>query len=617
MHDDEYYKALGFKCGLEIHQRLATKHKLFCSCSATMKEEPALAKLERRQRAVAGELGKFDPSTSFESRKGRRFLYNIFKDTTCLVDIDEEPPHQLDEEALAFALEIASTFNTKVPDEIEPMRKEVVDGSDPSAFQRSMLIGYDGTVGIGGKSVPISSIFLEEESSGIEANTHEYVEYNVDRLGVPLIEIDTDPVIYSPKDAKEIALRIGMLLRLTGRVQRGIGSIRQDVNVSIREGTRVEIKGFQDIETMDVVIENEIERQRNLVDIKKELEKREAVVGKPVDVSGLFSDTQVKILRENAKNGGAVYAAKLTNFGGIVGREINPDRRLGSEMSDYAKMAGVKGLIHSDEDLKAYGFSGGELEGLHKELGMGKQDAFLMVSGPREICHRAIGLALKRAELSLDGVVPETRGIDSRRLVTKFLRPLPGGSRMYPETDTAPIEVDQQRFGQHLTRKVDYESVKKKLEDEIGNKQLADQMIRSPKLGLYNAVIEETDAAPPVVAAILLEKMKDIKRSGIEVDSINDETVIGVFERFANKEITKAAIEEILKALPKNPSEIGRIVREKRLERLSETQIEAIVKEMNMADRGQLMKTIMTKYRLNIDGEELNRVLSSMLSNMK
>ena len=236
MKDRDYYSKLGFKCGLEIHQRLETETKLYCNCNTRLTNENAIKTIERRQRAVAGELGFIDSSTKFESQKERKFIYHAYRESTCLVDLDEEPPGNLNNDALETAMLISKSFDCYIPDEIEPMHKSVVDGSDPSSFQRTMLCGYEGEIEVDGMKIPIPSVFLEEESSSILHNSASEVVYGVDRLGIPLIEVDTDPVIPTPQDAKKIAMKIGLLLRLTKKVQRGIGSIRQDVNISIRNG---------------------------------------------------------------------------------------------------------------------------------------------------------------------------------------------------------------------------------------------------------------------------------------------------------------------------------------------------------------------------------------------
>ncbi len=614
-HNEEYYKAIGFKCGLEVHQRLATERKLFCSCRAAGEPGMEIGTVERMQRAVAGELGNVDVSTSFESQKKRKFIYMNFSDTSCLVDMDEEPPHPINDDAVDTALMISASLNANVPDEIEPMRKEVVDGSDPSAFQRTMLVGYDGHISVDGREVGIPTIFLEEESSGIEKNDDESATYNVSRLGIPLVEIDTGPDLRNPEEAKKAAMAIGLLLRLTFRVQRGIGTIRQDVNVSIAGGSRVEVKGLQEIDVVDTIIENEVERQLRLIEIKKELAGRNAKVSLPVDITEIFAITGVKIIRDNVGKNGAVYGLNLVGFEGIIGREINPNRRLGSEISDYARAAGVKGIIHSDENLEAYGFTSHEIEQVKQRLNVKSGDAFAIVaSGNAETSRRAAAFAKLRAELSVQGVPSETRAADSKNMVTRFMRPIPGGSRMYPETDAKPIQVDKGAYEAMLKNKVEIKKMRDALEMEIGNKQIAEQMLWSPRLSSYSFIVSKAKAKPLLVASILLEKMTEIKRQGIAADSITDDVLLEIFRLYAEGTITKAGIEEIMKRVPRSGAEVQRIIKENSLSRITGNGLRELIKKFRGPDKASTIKQLMSKYRANIDGEEMNKMLKEELA---
>ncbi len=610
MHDKEYYSRLGFMCGLEIHQRLATSEKLFCKCNALADADHAVCKIERRQRAVAGEMGVIDQSTAFESRKGRKFIYHVYKKGTCLVDIDEEPPGDLNADALGIAMMVSDSLSASVPDEIEPMRKGVVDGSDPSAFQRTMLCGYDGSIEVDGKKIPVPSIFLEEESSAILSNSATEVSYGVDRLGIPLVEIDTDPSIATPEEAKKVAMKIGLLLRLTGKVQRGIGSIRQDVNVSIKGGARVEVKGLQDVESMDEIIDNEVLRQTRLIEIRGELLARNAKIGKGTDLTELFRHTEAKILSEQIWQGGRVFGVKLEGFAGLLGREINPRMRLGSEISDYAKMAEVKGIIHSDENLDSYGITAREADATRDALGMGRLDAFILVAEGEERCRRALELATSRARLAMDGVPSETRGADSKNKTTRFLRPIPGGSRMYPETDALPIETAPLRRKLKI-RRIDIEEVRGRLYSEINNKQLAEQMLWSRELPLYEEIIHKTNAEPATVASVLLEKFRELSRSGIAVEKISADALEYAFMKYAKKAITKLGIEEILKAVPAGRWEVDRAIAQKKLGRMGAGEIRSLVKQLKGRPRGEIMREIMSKHRLVVDGEELNRIIDA------
>lgn len=609
MQDLDYEK-LGFRCGLEIHQRLATKKKLFCSCDAQLTNDIPVAEIDRRQRAVAGELGRIDPSATFEASRNRKFVYNAFKQTSCLVEIDEEPPHELNREALDIALLIAASLGADAPSEFEPMRKEVVDGSDPSAFQRTLLIGQDGRVELGRRRIGVPAIFLEEESSGIEYGDSSMVVYNIDRLGIPLVEIDTDPEIRTPEEAKEFARRIGLILRLTGKVQRGIGSIRQDVNVSITGGARIEIKGFQELETMHTIIENEVRRQLEFIKMGKTLRERNARVHGPVDVTQIFSKTKVKILKKGMENNGVVLASRLEGFEGLLSQDISPNRRLGSEVSEYAKLAGVGGIIHSDEDWGVYGFGDNEVAALHQKLEMRKGDALMLITGARRICSEAMAFAKGRAEHAVRGVPNETRGVDSKSLITVFLRPLPGGARMYPETDVRPIPLDTGKYERMQREKIDAERTIRDLGEAIQNKQLADQMLWSPYLDLFFEIVKKTDVDGAVVAPILLEKTKQIRRMGVDVERIGSETMVDIFERYKKGEITKVAIEELLKQVPETSGDVSRVIKEKGLARISGKELRKIVASFGRGrEKDEMLREIMERHRLNVDGDELNKLL--------
>ena len=257
------YEGLGFKCGLEIHQQIAGK-KLFCNCPVIDTVETDI-RVVRKLRATAGEDGEIDVAAQFEMAKDKRFIYVSNSKSTCLVEYDEEPPHKINENALNSALTVALLLKADIVDEIQIMRKIVIDGSNISGFQRTALIAIDGKLETSKGIVSIPTICIEEEAAQKIEQKTEYVKYNLDRLGIPLIEIATGTEIKEPEHAKETAGLIGMVLRSTNSVVRGIGSIRQDVNISINGGARTEIKGFQELRTIPKVIDYEIKRQQELI----------------------------------------------------------------------------------------------------------------------------------------------------------------------------------------------------------------------------------------------------------------------------------------------------------------------------------------------------------------
>lgn len=267
---DMDYKKMGFKSGIEIHQQLEG-HKLFCSCPAVIRKDKPDFVIRRELRAAAGETGEIDLAAMHEQAKAKYFLYHGYKDINCLVESDDEPPHPVNQDALKTALQVAKLLNAKIVDEIQFMRKTVVDGSNTSGFQRTALIARNGFVEVNGKKISIPTICLEEEACQIIERKTEYDIYNLSRLGIPLIEIATGPDIETPEQCKETAAKLGMILRSVPGMKRGIGTIRQDVNMSIKGGARVEIKGFQEYKSIPKVIENEIKRQLELVKKGKKL----------------------------------------------------------------------------------------------------------------------------------------------------------------------------------------------------------------------------------------------------------------------------------------------------------------------------------------------------------
>jgi Glu-tRNA(Gln) amidotransferase subunit E-like FAD-binding protein len=253
------------KTGLEFHQRLATEHKLFCNCSAELSDDKPVASYIRKLRPVVGELGIVDPAALEEFLKKKVFVYQAFTGHSCLVELDEAPPGPVNSQALDIALEIALLLNCTIVDEVHVMRKTVIDGSNTSGFQRTILIGRDGYVDTKHGRVDITGVYLEEEAAGIVSDKPDEKVYRLDRLSIPLVEISTGILTLEPQQVKEVALEIGRLLRMTGKVQRGIGSIRQDINVSVPGGARVEVKGVQEIRLLDKIIEHEVKRQERLI----------------------------------------------------------------------------------------------------------------------------------------------------------------------------------------------------------------------------------------------------------------------------------------------------------------------------------------------------------------
>jgi len=548
MSDADFdYEALGLVAGLEIHQQLDTATKLFCDCPTEIRDpEAADHAFTRYLHPTKSELGEIDDAALEESMVDREFEYLAY-DTTCLVEADDEPPHRVDREAMATAMEISQLLHMHVVDQVNVMRKIVVDGSNTTGFQRSMLVANDGEISTSEGPVGIEDMLLEEESCQRVEETDDGVRFSLDRLGIPLVEIGTKPDIRSPEQAREAAERIGMLLRSTGKVKRGLGTIRQDVNVSIADGARIELKGVQSLDDIDDLVRNEVRRQVELVDIAAELNERDASVGDPKDVTEVFDGTESGVIGGALADGGAVQAVRLAGFDGLVGREIQPDRRLGTEFSDHAKRHEAGGIFHTDE-LPAYGVTAAEVEALREAVDAGPEDAVALVADDSHTAELAIDAVVERAGTALEGVPEETRDALEDG-TSRYLRPLPGAARMYPETDVPPVEPDVSgvETPELLTEKVD------RYEAEYGlDAGLAKQVAYGQRWPLFEAVVDAgVDAT--LAAGTLESTLTELRRDGVQVQRLTDEHLRATLSLVDGGEVPREGIEELLTALAESP----------------------------------------------------------------
>ncbi|MCF2207022.1 Glu-tRNA(Gln) amidotransferase subunit GatE [Halobacterium salinarum] len=541
------YDELGLVAGLEIHQQLDTATKLFCACPTT-RREPAEADrtFTRYLHPTRSELGEIDEAALEESRVEREFEYLAY-DTTCLVEEDDEPPHRLDEDALAAALEIGHLLGMDAVDRAHVMRKVVIDGSNTGGFQRSTMVAEGGAIDTSEGPVGIEDLMLEEESAQRIEDREDGVLYSLDRLGIPLVEIGTKPDISSPAQAREAAERIGMLLRSTGKVKRGLGTIRQDVNVSIADGARVEMKGVQSLDDIDDLVREEVRRQVELLDIADELDARGATVGKPRDVTDVFADTESGVIRGALDDGGEVHAVPLHGFDGLVGRELQADRRLGTEFSDHAKRHGAGGIFHTDE-LPAYGVTAAEVAALRDAVGAGGDDAVAIVADDPETAAQSIQAVAERAETAMAGVPEETRGANDDG-TSKYLRPLPGAARMYPETDVPPVDPDPSAVEtpELLTEKV--ERYQADFDLDAG---LAEQVAYGRRWQLFEQQVEAgVDAT--LAAQTLESTVTELRRDDVPVGQLTDAHFRGVLGLVADGDLAQEGVPELLAALAEQP----------------------------------------------------------------
>ncbi len=621
---------VGLKVGLEIHQQLATNKKLFCSCRSIESDEYYM-KFQRKLRAVKSELGEYDPAALFEKSKLKTIMYYSNPESSCLVEQDEEPPHNLDKDAKELVLVIASSLNSKIFSEVYPMRKTVIDGSNTTGFQRTMLFSQGGQIDVDGDKIGVQSICLEEDSAKLLGDKGNVREYSLDRLGIPLVEIALDPVEVDPKKIKKIALSLGRLLRSTKKVTRGIGSIRQDVNVSVKDGGGVvEVKGVQQLDQLERIVEFEAKRQHGLVKIAEKLKNSDFKgISKDVDIFDItkdWSSCKSEIIQKALKDNSIIKAIKIENFSGMFGYSPYEGIQLGKEIGQLVKFYGIGGVFHSDE-LPNYGINNDDISIVKNILKIKENDAFLIIAAPSSKIDFAIDSIINRIVEAKKGVPAETR-LATQTGETVFLRPRPGASRMYPETDIPPILVtsdELENAEKNIPKSWDESLLELQKKHDL-NPQLSEQIFDSRYIELFEKIVERTKVNPTFVASILCSSITKLERNGLNSKLLKNEDIVKSFQLLEVGKITKESIEMIFENIMDAKSQtIEEAMKNASIVAVNESDLEKIIEEIveknqeivkNQKERavGPLMGIAMTELRGKASGELVNKLL---LKNIK
>jgi len=666
--------ALGFMCGLEIHQQLDTGklHSRMPSRLFDYKFEEipeTWARSERKLRASRGEGGKVDIAARFEQRRHRTFVY-VQSPNASLIELDEAPPLKHDENAVDIVLTMAAMMKANPVTSLQAMRKTVVDGSNTSGFQRTTLVATQGILDTKSGEVGIDVICLEEDSarklSTSSSPDGEIVFYTLDRLGIPLVEVATAPDIISPEHAKETAIKLGALLRDTRRVRRGLGSIRQDLNVSVSCGDRVEIKGCQDLDWIPRIIRLEMARQIHMYRLANELrnevnlpplppnrsndnipvENRVAASAKSrlvlniFDVSTLFHSCESSMIQTSLSNGAVVKAITLPGFAGKLGTKTIDSQgsqlpRLGRELASAAKLAGVAGIFHSDE-LPAYGITECEVNSVISELSLSDSDAFVLCVAPEWQADLALESVLNRARLAYHRIVQEVRNVVIRKGqpddgTTTAMRPLPGGARMYPETDIPILNITHNRWqgiegNMPLTKEQRYQRISEigisenqidalirvELDDILilGTKGEIDISIPSlPPKAWATAILENPESIPyPILAASVHLRESDLlTREGVIPIS-----KLAIKSNISNPNVVTWMSEKIVD-LGYAPADAGDV--EIAADEAVNEMID-MVKQRGLGALGPLMGIVMKKLGGSADGKLVNKILKSKIESI-
>ncbi|MDW0193333.1 MAG: Glu-tRNA(Gln) amidotransferase subunit GatE [Nitrososphaeraceae archaeon] len=618
--------------GLEIHQQLGSKNKLFCDCKINDSNEYDFT-FKRNLRPTQSEMGSYDQAALFESKKIKTVKYQSSKNANCLIESDEEPPKMVNNEALEFVLTISLALNCTIEDELHVMRKIVIDGSNTTGFQRTILVGRNGFLEVEGVRVGIQSVCLEEDAARIineDKREDENKGYSLDRLGIPLIEIALEPISDSPIFVTNVAQTVGRLLRSTKKVTRGLGSIRQDVNISTEDGPVVEVKGVQQLSQLPLVIEYERKRQDALNQIANELKKRKidesSFIDHVTDVTQLLSKSSSKVVKKILTGDSRFTAFVLRGFKGLLSFEPYPAIRLGKELGDLVKVYGIGGIFHSDE-LPNYGITPEDVESISAVLRMDKNDAFVLIGGPTKLVNTVLFELFTRIKKAFSGVVPETR---SARLdgVTVFSRPKPGASRMYPETDIPYISIDKRKLKQ-LSQ--DTPQPWNEIIDQICkkyniNKTLAENIFDSKYFLLFEKIVSHTSISPSFVISKLTEDLVSMEREGYDSSILSEDVLFCLFTELDNSRITKESIPLVIEKLLKNESmDVDEIISSFGTESISEEYVDetiskiihenaTVISQKGLDSVGLLMGRCMEVLRGKIDGEKVNKKLIAKLT---
>ncbi len=501
------YDQLGFMSGLEVHQQLLTKEKLFCHCPAGIynDDDDFNAEIVRHMRPTLSELGEYDGTALMEFKTRKEIVYRINNENACTYEIDDTPPFPLNREALEQALEISMLCKLNIVGEVHITRKQYLDGSIPTGFQRTAILGIEGELELPHKKIRLIQLSIEEDACREISDIGHKRVYKTDRLGMPLIETVTYPDCVNPEEVMEACNYIRFLNRSTGKVRTGIGAGREDVNVSCKGGTRIEIKGVAHTKWIPELTHNEVFRQWALLRIKRILNKRTGLAAwkmSYLDISGLLRSSLLKKAEK-------VMAIKLPEFQGILSHFTQPGKMFADELSDRLKVIACiehPNLMHSEELKPLLGKK--DREKIIQKLQSEGNDGWLMIWGPEADMPTALETIEERCRMAFEGVPNETRKSIPDG-TTIFERVLPGANRMYPDTDSVPIPLDDQdieRIGQNLPEEMI--SRYKTLKSQDVPEDVYTFIFSKNLFPLIEKIFRETDISPVYIGTFLGEKLK-------------------------------------------------------------------------------------------------------------
>jgi len=545
-------RKFGFKSGLEVHQQLYTEHKLFCHCPAGLYSDKYDAQVLRHMRPTLSELGEYDGTALMEFKTKKEIIYRLNKDSVCTYEMDDNPPFLINHQAVDIAIEIALMLNCSIVGELHVSRKQYLDGSIPAGFQRTAIVGVNGWIPYKGRKIGIIQLAVEEDACREVSDKGHRRVYATDRLSMPLIEVVTAPDMLEPQEVYEVGFLIGRILRITGKVRRGIGSVRQDVNVSIEGGTRVEIKGVPRLPIIPRLVHYEAYRQRKLLDLRELMKDRgltyDGFESKCFEITGEFTPPVIG-QDQSVMKAVKVGAIILHGMAGLLRHPIGSYRTFADDIAGRVRVIACMDhkptMLHTDDGSTLI-FTSRERERIRSLTNMGLEDCTVVVWGEERDVETALNEIEIRCKEVLTGIPNETRQVLSNGETT-FERILPGPDRMYPDTDSPPLAIDR----------IDVEKIRSTLSERpwdrakrlrgLGLSQhLVDVMLISPRISLFNKLVKEKKTAPVLTAYVLGELLIHIRRMKGNIEHLGDTELERLFDLYNSGRFCREAFRLVL-----------------------------------------------------------------------
>jgi glutamyl-tRNA(Gln) amidotransferase subunit E len=542
------YAEVGFRSGLEIHQQLLTEKKLFCRCPAGRYSDRYDAEILRHMRPTLSELGEYDGTALMEFKTRKEIIYRINRETVCTYEMDDTPPFMIDEQALDRALGVALLYGLNLVDEIHIARKQYLDGSIPTGFQRTTILGVNGSIPFKDRRISIVQLGLEEDACREVSDVGHRRTYRTDRLGMPLIETVTGPDMRTPQEVAEVAQILRRLVRSTGHVRTGMGAAREDVNVSVRGGTRIEIKGVPRIPRIPLLTYHEAMRQWNLLRLREELRRRgvtpETFRSGTEDVTRVLHNTSYHPIREALDAGQVATAVVLRGFRDLLAWPTQTNTRFSREISDRVRVVAcltkLPNIVHSDSSAET--LSSPKWEAVLKAVKATADDTVVVVWGsPEDVKTGAQEIVIRAREATI-GVPSETRQA-LKDGTNGFERILPGPDRMYPDTDLPPKQITEERLA----------SIRKAIPVPIWTREawyrelglpadVVEPLAVSRLAGLYEVLVKDWEIEPVAAAVALVQYRKRLKKKGLDTGTVGEDALRRIFALLRDRKISREGV---------------------------------------------------------------------------